>query len=42
MMDLEGLRLLAGDDGSLTFDIYSLEMKIDIDFQLRLDQNYTR
>lgn len=35
MMDLEGMRLLAGDDGSLTFDIYSVEMKVDKDFCLR-------
>ena len=28
-MDLEGLRLLAAYDGSPTFDIYNLEMKID-------------
>ena len=29
MMDLEGMRLLAGYDGWPTFDIYKLEMKID-------------
>ena len=28
-MDLEGLRLHAAYDGSPTFDIYNLEMKID-------------
>lgn len=32
MMNLEGMRLLAGDDGSLTIDIYSVEMKIEPDF----------
>ena len=32
MMNLEGMRLLAGDDGSLTFDIYSVEMNIDPEF----------
>ena len=29
MMNLGGMRILAGYDGSPTFDIYRLEMKID-------------
>ena len=32
MMNLEGMRLPAGDDGSLTIDIYGVEMKIGSDF----------